>query len=77
MVNVAPIRRNATALSQRLLITECPEETAHRVACVLRYLAVHARDNCLGWTDDEEFGRMILLKDLAAALDYARAVAHE
>ena len=72
---VTPIRRKATA-PPRLLLTECPDETVQRVACVLKYLAVHPRDRDLQWSDDEEFGRMILLKDLAAALQYAREVAH-
>ena len=69
---VTPLRRKATP-STRLLLTELPEETVHRVACVLKYLSNHPRDTSLSEPDsDEEFGGFILLRDLAAALDYAR-----
>lgn len=73
MSNVAQIRRKTPLKAPRLLLTEDPRETGHRVACILRYLAAHKRDTDLAWDDDEEFGQFILLNDLADALDYARA----
>lgn len=73
---VTPIRRKATPKPPVLLLTECHDETVHRVACILRYLAAHPRDTDLSWTDDEEFGRLILLRDMAAALDHAREVGY-
>ena len=72
---VTAIRRkpSASKVPPRLLLTELPEETVHRVSCVLKYLSNHPRDCSLSEADsDEEFGGFILLRDLAAALDYAR-----
>lgn len=66
---VTPMRRRATP--KPLLLTATPDETVHRVACVLKYLVAHPRDTNLAWTEDEEFGRHILLSDLSAALDNA------
>jgi hypothetical protein len=84
MVNVTPIRGKAPPKAPRLLLTELPDETTHRVACILRYLAAHVRDTDIAWTEDEEFGQFILFRDLADALDYAEEakrgsteVAHE
>lgn len=63
--------KTVTPLSERLLLTELPEETPHRVACVLRFLAAHDAKEMLADPDhDIEFGRHILLRDLATALDY-------
>jgi hypothetical protein len=77
---VTPIRRKATpkAPTPTLLLTELPEETVHRVACILTYLSNHPRANDAAAKpdDDERFGEFILLRDLAAALDWAREVAH-
>lgn len=73
--NVTPIKVDhdeAAPLNDRLLLTECPEETAHRVACILRFLACHPEDPAHAYNDDDSrFGGFILLRDLAAALDYA------
>ena len=69
---VTAIRRKATPRPPRLLLTELPDETVHRVACVLKYLSNHTRLEDLELEDDEDFGRFILLRDLAAALDYAK-----
>jgi len=70
---VTPIRRKGTPkASTRLLLTELPEETVHRVACVLKYLSNHPRAKGGEADSDEEFGGFILLRDLAAALDYAQ-----
>jgi hypothetical protein len=82
--NVTPLRPNQLAPSQRarkrartaprFILTEIPEETPHRVACVLRFLSEHHPDR--GSTnadaDDVEFGLFILLRDLATALDTVR-----
>jgi hypothetical protein len=59
----------------QFLLTDTHHETPHRVACVLRYLAAlspseDGDDNAAG---DADFGRFILLQDLALALDHAYA----
>jgi hypothetical protein len=73
---VTPIRRRATPKAPQLLLTELPEETVHRVACVLKYLSNHPRASDAAQADDDErFGGFILLRDLAAALDYSQEVA--
>lgn len=72
--NVAPIRKSPR-VQPKSLLTELPEETVHRVACVLKYLAAHDRDRSLGAPDsDEEFASFMILRDLASALEYAREV---
>jgi hypothetical protein len=74
---VTPIRRKATPKTAPLLLTELPEETVHRVACVLNYLSNHPRASDAAKPDDnEKFGEFIILRDLAAALDWAREVSH-
>ncbi len=55
----------------KMMLTERPNETPHRVAAVLRYLATCAppveRDS-----DDIRFGYHVLLNDLAALLDWSQ-----
>ncbi len=72
--SVTPIRRRARAVrratSRPLILTEIDQETPHRVACVLRYLASReSREGAGEDSDDVEFGRYIVLHDLATALD--------
>ena len=64
---LTPIR---TVPQAQLMLTEDPEETMHRVASVLKYLAASELDSELA-DDDVEFGRHVLPKDLAAALEHA------
>ena len=65
--NVTPIRPLPAA---QLMFTEDAEETMHRVARVLKYLAASELDRELA-DDDVQFGRHVLLKDLSAALEHA------
>ena len=44
------------------------------MACMLKYLAAHPRDNNLNDDPDEDFAVFLILQDLAAALDWAREV---
>jgi hypothetical protein len=72
--NVTAIHK-ARPAAPKSFLTESPSETAHRVACVLKYLAARDRDHSLGAPDaDEEFASFMILMDLANALEYAREV---
>jgi hypothetical protein len=75
---VTPIRgKPMPKTAPRLLLTECPDETVHRVACVLKYLSNHPRaTDAAKAEDDEKFAEFILFRDLAAALDWAQDVAN-
>ena len=71
-VSVTAVRSKATR-APNLMLTQNAAETVHRVACVLKFLAdVEPPDVKTDDDDDAEFGRFILLRDLAASLRYAQ-----
>ena len=72
---VTPIRSKAIPQPPKLSLLDDPDETVHRVACMLKYLAAHPRDKNLHDDPDEDFAVFLILNDLADALNWARDVA--
>lgn len=78
VTKIKPARQKLQASSTppvSLLLAD-PEDTPHRVACILKYLANHPIDPNIDNGTDEEYGLFLLLSDLAAALNHAQEVNH-
>jgi hypothetical protein len=71
-----PKTRCKALAAPKLSLVDFPDETVHRVACMLKYLAAHPRDNTLPEDENEDFALFLILGDMADALEYAREVAH-
>ena len=52
------------------MVTTEPDEALHRAACILRYLAKVVPMEGAPLSSDEDFGRVLILQDLATMLDW-------
>jgi len=73
---VTPIRRKVTPRhAPTLSLVQDPNETVHRVSCMLKYMCAHKRDHDMDTSSEEDFALHMILRDLSDALDWAQEVA--